>query len=144
MRGTDEFSFSGLKTAVINRARSLGIYPPPGEGMGGVPDPETVAGLARAFQESVVDVLVTKTIAAATRENCAGIVLAGGVAANRSLRETLVAESPLPVVVPPFELCTDNGAMIAMSGLISYRNGRRDDWGLDVVPGLRIGTASTG
>ncbi|MDP6665879.1 MAG: tRNA (adenosine(37)-N6)-threonylcarbamoyltransferase complex transferase subunit TsaD, partial [Dehalococcoidia bacterium] len=94
MRGTDEFSFSGLKTAVINRARSLGIYPPPGEGMGGVPDPETVAGLARAFQESVVDVLVTKTIAAATRENCAGIVLAGGVAANRSLRETLVAESP--------------------------------------------------
>lgn len=140
MRGTDEFSFSGLKTAVINRARSLGIYPR--EDPGHVIDPVVVAGMARAFQDSVVDVLVTKTVAAAIREDCSGIVLAGGVAANRLLRETLVAKSPIPVAVPPFELCTDNGAMIAMSGLVNYRNGRRDDWSLDVVPGLRIGTAS--
>ena len=98
--------------------------------------------MARAFQDSVVDVLVTKTIAAATREGCAGIVLAGGVAANRQLRETLVAKSPLPVAIPPAGLCTDNGAMIAMSGLVNYRNGRRDDWDLDVVPNLRIGSTT--
>lgn len=141
MRGTDDFSFSGLKTAVINRARSLGIYPPredPDHANRGVV-PAIAAGMARAFQDSVVDVLVTKTVAAAVRENCAGIVLAGGVAANGPLRETLVAKSPLPVAIPSIKLCTDNGAMIAMSGLVNYRNGRRDDWQLDVIPNLRIG-----
>ena len=101
-----------------------------------------VAGIAKAFQDSVVDVLVTKTIAAAKRENCAGIVLVGGVAANGPLRETLVSKSPLPVAIPPFKLCTDNGAMIAVSGLVNYRNGRRDDFDLDVIPSLRIGTSS--
>lgn len=141
MRGTDEFSFSGLKTAVLNRARKLGIYPP-SENPASPVDAQVVAGLARAFQDSVVDVLVTKTIAAAKRENCSGIVLVGGVAANGPLRETLVAKSPLPVAIPPFKLCTDNGAMIAMSGLVNYRNGRRDDWDLDVIPNLRIGTSS--
>ena len=140
MRGTDEFSFSGLKTAVINRAKSLGIYPR--QDPGGELDPVVVAGMARAFQDSVVDVLVTKTVAAAVRENCAGIVLSGGVAANGPLRETLVAKSPLPVAIPPVSMCTDNGAMIAMSGLVNYRNGRRDDWGLDVVPNLRIGATA--
>ncbi len=140
MRGTDEFSFSGLKTAVLNRARKLGIYPrASGDGPA---DPRIVAGLAKAFQDSVVDVLVTKTIAAAKRENCVGIVLVGGVAANGPLRETLVSKSPLPVAIPPYKLCTDNGAMIAMSGLVNYRNGRRDDWDLDVIPSLRIGTSS--
>ncbi|MBN4064456.1 tRNA (adenosine(37)-N6)-threonylcarbamoyltransferase complex transferase subunit TsaD [Dehalococcoides mccartyi] len=140
MRGTDEFSFSGLKTAVLTRARKLGIYPP---GSSAEPiDSGIIASLAKAFQDSVVDVLVTKTIAAAKRENCAGIVLVGGVAANGPLRETLVAKSPLPVAIPPFKLCTDNGAMIAMSGLVNYRNGRRDDWDLDVIPSLRIGTSS--
>ena len=143
LRGTDEFSFSGLKTAVINRARSLGIYPRENSDRPNRrTDPVVVAGIARAFQDSVVDVLVTKTVAAAIREGCAGIVLAGGVAANRPLRETLVAKSPVPVAVPPVELCTDNGAMIAMSGLVNYRNGRRDDWGLDVIPNLRIGTTA--
>ncbi len=140
MRGTDEFSFSGLKTAVINRARSLGIYPAH-VNLEEKPDPDIVAGMARAFQDSVVDVLVTKTVAAAIREGCAGIVMAGGVAANGPLRDTLVAKSPLPVAIPPIGLCTDNGAMIAMSGLINYRNGRRDDWSLDVIPSLRIGTS---
>jgi N6-L-threonylcarbamoyladenine synthase len=140
MRGTDEFSFSGLKTAVLNRARAVGIYPPVNPPQAGHND--IVAGLAKAFQDSVVDVLVTKTIAAAKRENCAGIVLVGGVAANKQLRETLVEKSPLPVAIPPFALCTDNGAMIAMSGLVNFRNGRRDDWDLDVIPSLRIGTAA--
>lgn len=140
MRGSDDFSFSGIKTAVLNRARQLGIYPQTATGE--EVDSEVVAGIAKAFQDSVVDVLVTKTIAAAKRENCAGIVLVGGVAANGPLRETLVAKSPLPVAIPPFKLCTDNGAMIAMSGLVNYQNGRRDDFDLDVIPSLRIGTST--
>ena len=138
MKGTDDFSFSGLKTATLNRARSLGIYPQ-GNSLKEVDD-TIIAGLAKAFQDSAVDVLVTKTVEAAVRENCAGIVLVGGVAANKALRETLVKKSPLPVGIPPFEFCTDNGAMIAMAGLINYRLGRRDQWDLDVTPNLRIGS----
>ena len=136
MKGTDDFSFSGLKTATLNRARSLGIYPP--DNSVKEIDETIIAGLAKAFQDSVVDVLVTKTVEAALRENCAGIVLVGGVAANQALRKTLVKKSPLPVGIPPFEFCTDNGAMIAMSGLVNYRHGRRDQWDLDVIPNLRI------
>ena len=136
MKGTDDFSFSGLKTATLNRARSLGIYPP--DNSVKEIDETIIAGLAKAFQDSVVDVLVTKTVEAALRENCAGIVLVGGVAANQALRETLVKKSPLPVGIPPLEFCTDNGAMIAMSGLVNYRRGRRDQWDLDVIPNLRI------
>ena len=137
LRGTHEFSFSGLKTAVLNRARGCGIYPraasdPP-------PDAATQAGIARAFQDSVVDVLVTKTIVAADAFDCSAIVLVGGVAANRPLRETMQSESPLPVVTPPIPLCTDNGAMIARAGLDRYRAGARDAFDLDVIPSLRIG-----
>ena len=139
MKGSDDFSFSGIKTAVLNRAKSLGIYPL--DTNSEHVSPKVIASLAKAFQDSVIDVLVTKTIAAAERENCAGIVLVGGVAANRPLRETLLQKSPLPVSVPPFELCTDNGGMIAMSGLMNYRSGRRDTWDLDVIPNLRIGTS---
>jgi N6-L-threonylcarbamoyladenine synthase len=135
MEGTFDFSFSGLKTAVINRARSEGLYPAPLDGL----DPGRVARLARAFQDSVSDVLVTKCLAAAAQFGCAGIVLAGGVAANRSLRDTLTERSPIPVAIPPVALCTDNGAMIAMSGLWRFKAGRRDSWDLDVLPGLRIG-----
>ena len=138
MKGTDDFSFSGLKTATLNRARSLGIYPQ-GNSLKEVDD-TIIAGLAKAFQDSAVDVLVTKTVEAAVREDCAGIVLVGGVAANKALRETLVKKSPLPVGIPPFEFCTDNGAMIAMAGLINYRFGRRDQWDWAVTPNLRSGS----
>jgi N6-L-threonylcarbamoyladenine synthase len=133
--GTDDFSFSGLKTAVINRARAEGTYPVPE----GSADPAKVASLAKAFQDSVVDVLVTKTLAAAERHGCGAVVVAGGVAANRSLREGFAARSPLPVVIPPISLCTDNGAMIALSGMMRLEAGRRDGWELDVTPGLRVG-----
>ena len=133
--GTHDFSFSGIKTAVLNRARREGLYPPPEEGR----DEDLVAALARAFQESVVDVLVTKTLAAAGEFDAGAVVVAGGVAANRPLREEFRARSPLPVVIPPFSLCTDNGAMIAMSGLEKFQTGERDGWMLDVDPGLRIG-----
>ncbi len=137
IRGTHDFSFSGIKTAVLNRARREGIYPPPENEV----DSETVALLAKAFQDSVVDVLVTKTLAAAEEFDCAAIVVAGGVAANGPLRDTFRSRSQLPVVIPPISLCTDNGAMIAMAGLLKFESGGRDGWGLDVEPGLRIGAA---
>jgi N6-L-threonylcarbamoyladenine synthase len=100
--GTHDFSFSGLKTAVLNLVRRY----PSGEGP---PVPEVAA----AFQESVVDVLVGKTVRAARAEAANGVLLSGGVAANRRLREELARRSPVPVLVPPPSLCTDNGAMVA-------------------------------
>ena len=134
LRGTDDFSFSGLKTAVIRRARREGIYPPPPEG----PPPEKISALAREFQDSVVDVLVKKTVEASARFGCGEVVLAGGVAANSALRENLCRASDVPVAVPPVALCTDNGAMIAMAGLVELERGRTSGWDLDVVPGLRL------
>ena len=137
LHGTHEFSFSGLKTAVLNRAREMGIYPraesdPP-------PDEQTQADIAKAFQDSTVDVLVAKTIRAAKEFDCSAILLVGGVAANKPLRETMRTKSPLPVVTPPIPLCTDNGAMIAHAGLDRYLTGKRDTFNLDVIPSLRIG-----
>ena len=140
LKGTNDFSFSGIKTAVLNRARSEGLYPAPDDGA----PADKVAALARAFQDSVIDVLVTKTLAAAQEHGCGAIVVAGGVAANRPLREAFRSLSPLPVVIPPISLCTDNGAMIAMSGMQRFVAGRRDGWGLDVEPGLRIGSNGVG
>ena len=137
LRGTNEFSFSGLKTAVLNRARSEGINPHSDNNEAN--DPTAVANIAKAFQDSVIDVLVTKTIRAAQDSKCSTIVLVGGVAANRPLRETMHETSPLPVVTPPIPLCTDNGAMIARAGLDRYLDGTRDSFDLDVTPSLRIG-----
>ena len=137
LKGAHEFSFSGLKTAVLNRARRERIYPRAETDP--EPDPTTVARIAKAFQDSVIDVLVTKTIRAAEEFGCSVIVLVGGVAANRPLRETMQLTSPLPVVTPPIPLCTDNGAMIARAGLDRFLNGARDGFDLDVTPSLRIG-----
>ena len=137
LRGTNEFSFSGLKTAVLNRARREGIDYKLGSESSA--DPQTVAKIAKAFQDSVVDVLVTKTIQAARDFGCSAIVLVGGVAANRPLREAMRDTSPFPVVTPPIPLCTDNGAMIARAGLDLYLDGRQDGFELDVIPSLRIG-----
>lgn len=135
--GGSEFSFSGLKTAVIEVARAHGID-------SSDPDQrestrQTVAAIAHEFQEAVVDVLVTKTINAAREHGCDGIVLVGGVAANRPLRERLIADSPLPVLVPPISLCTDNGAMIAMAGRQKLIGGVESEFDADVIPSLRIG-----
>ena len=137
LQGKLEFSFSGLKTAVLNRARREGIYPR--NETNNTSKQQLVPNIAKAFQDSVIDVLVTKTIEAARRYDCSAIVLVGGVAANRPLRENMNAASPYPVVTPPIPLCTDNGAMIARAGLDRFLEGQRDDFDLDVVPSLRIG-----
>ncbi len=108
MRGGYDFSFSGLKTAVLHLTRAAG------EGI----DEARVDAIAAGFQDSVADVLATKTAAAAAAYGVRGVALCGGVAANREVRERLrrVLPAALPLHVPPPALCTDNGAMIAAAG----------------------------
>jgi N6-L-threonylcarbamoyladenine synthase len=122
--GTNDFSFSGIKTALQRLAES-----------GGIPDR---ADAAASFQDAVVEVLVAKTVAAALEHEVGQILLAGGVAANARLRRRLVEESPLPVRIPPLTLCTDNAAMIAACGYFRFTAGKSDGLDLDVVPGLAL------
>src|SRR5437667_77948 len=122
-----DFSFSGLKAKVQRIVRGEeGAAPPP-------------AALAAAFQESVVDSLVTKAVQAATDHDAREIILAGGVAANSALRTVLAERSPVPVIVPPPALCTDNGAMIAAAGYQRLLAGETAGLEVDIDPGLRIG-----
>ena len=125
--GEYDFSFSGLKTKVQRIVR--------GE-EGGSPE---AAELAAAFQESVVDSLVTKALEAAANTGAREIILSGGVAANSELRRVLAERSPVPVVVPPAELCTDNGAMIAACAHYRFAAGDVAPLSLDIDPALKIG-----
>ncbi|HPU02031.1 MAG: tRNA (adenosine(37)-N6)-threonylcarbamoyltransferase complex transferase subunit TsaD [Firmicutes bacterium] len=116
--GRFDFSFSGLKSAVINHLHHL-------RQKGEAPKP---ADLAASFQEAVVRVLVDKTINAAREHNAACVLLAGGVAANSRLRflmrEELMRALPgVPLYFPPPELCTDNAAMVAAAAYPLYRRG---------------------
>lgn len=125
LEGTWNFSFSGLKTAVLREVRRLEK-----SGVGELP----VADLAASFQYAVADVLVGKTLMAAKELQAAEILLAGGVSANRALRERMVEQSPLPVHIPPLALCTDNAAMIAAAGYYRFVSGQRDELDMDVLP----------
>jgi N6-L-threonylcarbamoyladenine synthase len=131
LKGTNDFSFSGLKTAMLRLARGENGETPP------------VAEMAAAFQESVADVLVEKTIAVARKHGVATIMLAGGVAANSRLRELLRERSPVTVRIPRPVLCTDNGAMIAAAAFYKAEDGTADSLELDVAPGLGIGRNSS-
>ncbi len=132
LEGTWDFSFSGLKTAVLRevRARQPGLaaaVEPPRPGL-------PIADLAASFQMAVVDVLVSKTLAAAAAFDAREILVAGGVSANRALRQAFQERSSLPVRVPPLSLCTDNAAMIAAVGHRRYLAGQRDALDIDVLP----------
>jgi N6-L-threonylcarbamoyladenine synthase len=94
--------------------------------------------IAASFQRSVVDVLVTKTIAAAERSGTCNILLCGGVAANQALRKEMVSKSSLPVFIPSPILCTDNAAMIASCGYYHITKRERSDLYLDVKPNAVI------
>lgn len=124
-----DFSFSGLKTKVQQIVRGQ---------EGDVPD---VAELAAAFQDSVVDSLVTKAVLAAEEHGAQQVILSGGVAANTALRAALAERSPAPLLVPPPALCTDNGAMIAACAHYRLAAGDIAPLDLDIAPGLRIGDA---
>ncbi len=129
--GAYDFSFSGLKTAVL---REVGGYRERGE-------PIPVDGLAAAFEEAVVDALATKTVAAARDQGVAAVALGGGVAANRSLRATLadrLAAEGLPLLVPPPAWCTDNGAMIGAAAGFRFAAGDRADAALEAIPNLAL------
>lgn len=129
MRQTYDFSFSGLKTAVLNTTKKFDGQSLP------------VADIAAGFQAAIVDVLVKKTLAAAEEFNAAQILLGGGVAANTLLRQQMQARANLPVLVPPPKLCVDNGAMIASAAWWHYRAGESSGWDLDVIPNLRLAPA---
>jgi N6-L-threonylcarbamoyladenine synthase len=135
LRGNDDFSFSGLKTAAVRLAEELKIPASANPG-------PLALDIAASFQQAVVDVLVTKTVAAASRHGVNQILLAGGVAANKLLRETMARRSPIPVLIPPIILCTDNAAMVASCGYFRLLQGKVSGWDLDVVPGLSLGAKS--
>ena len=117
---SDDFSFSGLKTAVLNLVQSAGAPP--------------AAEIAWAFEESVVDVLSKKAARAAEREGVACLLVAGGVAANRRLRERVIERSPVPVHIPPPVLCTDNAAMIAAAAFRHLDDAVAPESALDIIP----------
>lgn len=134
---TYDFSFSGLKTAVIRYLRDL-------EARGEEPD---MADVAASFQEAIVDVQLTKTLAAASAEGVERVVIAGGVAANSRLRERMLQacdERGLRLLAPSPVLCTDNGAMIAASGSNLLADGTVSSLDLPVDPTLELMAAAHG
>ena len=128
------FSFSGLKSAVINLCHNATQR---GEEI--VPE-----DLACSFQEVALDVLVSKTIKAAKDYNVKEILVAGGVSANQGLREKLTKESPIKVLFPPMKYCTDNAAMIASAGRVMFENNLFSSLDLSVKPSYDLEEESVG
>jgi N6-L-threonylcarbamoyladenine synthase len=129
--GPYDFSFSGLKTAVL---REVAGYRDRGEAI-------PVDGIAAAFEEAVVDALATKTVNAAVDHAVASVALGGGVAANRALRETLAERlrgEGLELLVPRPAWCTDNGAMIGAAAGFRFAAGDRADGTLEAIPNLAL------
>jgi N6-L-threonylcarbamoyladenine synthase len=124
LKGSYDFSFSGLKTALWHLVRGKDI---------------SVSEAAASFQFAVVEVLTVKTIEAAKELRVEQILLSGGVAANAMLREHFLANSPVPVLIPAPHLCTDNAVMVAACGYYHLRRGKTSGYDLDVVPGLSLG-----
>jgi N6-L-threonylcarbamoyladenine synthase len=152
LRESDDFSFSGLKTALLREVEPYRLpaeAPPPSAG----PFPEhrppvyaegmPVSDLAAAYQAAIVEVLAVKTARAARRSGARTVLLAGGVAANRALRERLTeaveAEAPgVPVRYPPLALCPDNAAMVAGAAYYALRRGAQAGWEVDIHPQLPL------
>jgi N6-L-threonylcarbamoyladenine synthase len=132
--GTNDFSFSGIKTALLRLVEG-GKIVLDGNSTNDLPSKFDAAA---SFQKAVVDVLVKKTITLAMEQGVNQILLAGGVAANAALRLRLTENSPLPILIPPITLCTDNAAMIAACAYYRYQSGSINGFDLDAIPGLRL------
>jgi N6-L-threonylcarbamoyladenine synthase len=119
-----DFSFSGLKTSI----RTHLIKNPPAES-----DPQTLSDVAASYQEAIVETLTIKAINACHHTNCTNLLVAGGVGANRRLRELLLkrAGRDIQVTFPAMDVCTDNGAMIALAGLRRLESGQSYGWELN-------------
>jgi N6-L-threonylcarbamoyladenine synthase len=128
LKGSHDFSFSGLKTSVLHLVKDSDFS-----------DPARVAEAAASFQQAVVDVLTKKTIEAAKMFGVKEILLCGGVASNKALRNNFTSNSPVPVLIPPPSLCTDNAAMVAVCGYYHFQMGKVDSWDVDVIPSLSLG-----
>lgn len=127
-----DFSFSGVKSAVLNYLNGCEMKH----------IEVNKADVAASFQQAVVDVLVGRAIAAAQKLGEKRIAVAGGVAANSYLRQTMESEcekAGLGLYYPSPIFCTDNAAMIAAQGYYEYLSGTRSGWDLNAVPGLKIG-----
>ncbi|MES1204297.1 MAG: tRNA (adenosine(37)-N6)-threonylcarbamoyltransferase complex transferase subunit TsaD [Pseudomonadota bacterium] len=130
-RGDLDFSFSGLKTAVSTLIK----------GRGGPPAGADLADMAASVQAAIVDVLVRKSRRALVQENLHDLVVCGGVAANRGLRQAMAvaaAEDGFRLYIPPAKRCTDNAAMIAAAGSQALARGERAALDLAVDPGMPL------
>ena len=151
--GPYDFSFSGLKTAVLRLIQELQReqgadvaergqkLAQAGLAESDIEGSETIfpiADIAASFQAAVVDALVTKTAEAVSQHHAVQVLLAGGVAANRLLRQEMTRRLDIPVRYPPIAYCTDNAAMIAAAGHYRFLSGRRSGLDLDVVPDLAL------
>lgn len=126
MKDGYNFSFSGLKTAVLREAQRYDKSRMP------------TNDLAASFQKAVVDVLVSKSAEAAKAYNVTALHMAGGVSANSQLRAEMAEALPIPVRYPPLVLCTDNAAMIGAAAHQRFIRGQRDNFEFDVIPSLQL------
>jgi N6-L-threonylcarbamoyladenine synthase len=125
-----DWSFSGLKTAVLTWVKSHGV-----------PQGQALADLCASFQEAVADALTKKLLLAARAKGLKTLVLCGGVAANsrlRALAKERAAGDGLALYLPPPKLCTDNGAMIAVAGTLAFQRGDRGAMDMASDPTWRL------
>lgn len=126
MKDSPDFSFSGLKTSLLTMYKKRG----------GNIRKEELPDVVASYQEAIIDVLVDKTLKAASENNITQVVVCGGVAANSRLRHRFAeatAKAGMELFIPPMVLCTDNAAMIAALGEIMLKNGCSDSLDLNAV-----------